>query len=148
MYHYSTDDWILARPSAVNSVAFERVWVVAVAWSHGDVPPWIVAPFLHVAVAVVAAPNDGNDVVVDCEPLCCTVADAVLPNWEAKVPKQPFLAVAAVAVLLLVQVVLLLLLLLEAEADEQFARDIPLPDIDQMRAHRKYKPKNRETASA
>ena len=103
------------------------------------------APCLRVAVA---AMMDDDDVVVadnagTMRPQKNHIA-AVLPNWEVKVPIQPFLAGVVVAAV----VGPLLLLLLLLVQDEQFARDIPLPDIGQRRAHSKCKPKSLETASA
>lgn len=63
---------------------------------------------------------------------------AALPNWEVKVLIQPYFFAIVAEQLQLRQKV----------EDEQFARGIPLPDIDQTRAHSKCKPKSLETASA
>ena len=101
------------------------------------------APCLRVAVAAMMD-DDGVVVVADNAGTMLPQKNhiaAVLPNWEVKVPIQPFLAGVVVAAV----VGLLLLLVVQ---DEQFARDIPLPDIGQRRAHSKCKPKSLETASA
>ena len=102
------------------------------------------APCLRVAVAVMM--DDDGVVVADNAGTMLPQKNhtaAVLPNWEVKVPIQPFLAGVVVAAVVGPRLLLLLVV-----QDEQFARDIPLPDIGQRRAHSKCKPKSLETASA